>query len=203
LWNSKTGNGLTISVDAPGKQIAMDYSRTVDDKLTYSIAIDQKQLIPRFDSGTNRRLFLRDKSDVWAPVKMNAGKTTQSITLTYFDFKEQFDRGNLVGINGEEVNAVLNTIARIGVIDKQHFGGNSWHTPYGPICLHEQYIAQMGLAINDSNYLKGYKQCLDFYRENAITTDGRVWPRWAYSNEDAMPGKFTVKVFMKLSGDTC
>jgi len=34
-------------------------------------------------------------------------------------------------------------------IDKKHFGGNSWHTPYGPICLHEQYIGEMGLAIND------------------------------------------------------
>ena len=195
FWNSKTGNGLTISVNAPGKQVAMDYSRTADDKLAYTIAVAQNELVPRFDSGTHRRLFIRDRNDVWAPVKMNAGKTTQTITLSYFDFKNQFDRGNLVGINGEEVNAVLNTIARIGVIDKQHFGGNSWHTPYGPICLHEQYIAQMGLGINDSNYLKGYKQCLDFYRENAITTDGRVWPRWAYSNEDAMPGKFTGKGF--------
>ncbi|MEP6597156.1 MAG: hypothetical protein ABJA71_14480, partial [Ginsengibacter sp.] len=25
FWNSKTGNGLTISVNAPGKQVAMDY----------------------------------------------------------------------------------------------------------------------------------------------------------------------------------
>lgn len=90
---------------------------------------------------------------------------------------------NLVGINEDKVSAVLNTIARMGVIEKQHFGGNSWHTPYGPICLHEQYIAQMGLAINDNSYLKGYQQCLDFYRDNAIKQDGRVWPRWAYSNE--------------------
>jgi Bacterial alpha-L-rhamnosidase 6 hairpin glycosidase domain len=89
----------------------------------------------------------------------------------------------------------LNTIARIGVIDRQHFGGNSWHTPYGPICLHEQYIAQMGLAINDPDYLKGYQQCLDFYRDNAIKTDGRVWARWAYSNEDMMPGEVTDKGF--------
>ena len=101
----------------------------------------------------------------------------------------------MVGINSQQVNAVLNTIARIGVIDKQHFGGNSWHTPYGPICLHEQYIAQIGLAINDNNYLKGYQQCLDFYRDNAIKPDGRVWPRWAYNNEDAMPAGFTAKGF--------
>lgn len=195
FWNSKTGNGLTVAVNAAGKKVAMDYSRTANDQLAYTVAVAQKEIQPRFDSGTNRRLFLRDRSDVWAPLKMSAGKTTQSITLSHFDFKEKFGRGNLVGINGEQVNAVLNTIARIGVIDKQHFGGNSWHTPYGPICLHEQYIAQMGLAINDNNYLKGYQQCLDFYRDNAIQANGRVWPRWAYSNEDAMPAAFTTKGF--------
>lgn len=195
FWNSKTNNGFTISVDAPGKQVAMDYSRTAEDKLAYTIAVSQNEILPRFDSGTQRRLFLRDRTDVWEPIKINAGKTSETITVSWFDFNEKFGRGNLAGVNGDEVNAVLNTIARIGVIDKQHFGGNSWHTPYGPICLHEQYIAQMGLGINDSNYLKGYKECLDFYRDNAIAPDGKVWPRWAYNNEDAMPGKFTGKGF--------
>ena len=195
FWNSKTGNGLTVSVDAPGKQVAMDYSRTAEDKLAYTIAVSQKEMTARFDSGTNRRRFIRDRSDVWAPLKINAGKTSQHITLSYFNFNESFGRGKLVGINGEQVSAVLNTIARIGVIDKQHFGGNSWHTPYGPICLHEQYIAQMGLAINDKTYLKGYQECLDFYRDNAIKPSGRVWPRWAYTNEDMMPGEVTAKGF--------
>jgi hypothetical protein len=84
---------------------------------------------------------------------------------------------------------VLSTIARMGVIDSLHFGGNSWHTPYGPICLHEQYIAQLGLAINDTDYLKGYKSCLDYYRDHAIKPDGRVYPRWAYTDEDMMRGQ--------------
>ena len=195
FWNSKTGNGLTVAVDVPGKQVAMSYSRSTEDKLEYTIAVAEHEMLPRFDSGTHRRRFIRDTTDVWAPVRISAGTTSERITLSYFNYKKESDRGNLTGINGEQVNAVLNTIARIGVIDKQHFGGNSWHTPYGPICLHEQYIAQMGLAINDSNYLKGYKQCLDFYRDNAISKDGRVWARWAYTNEDAMPGKFTDKGF--------
>ena len=195
FWNSKTGNGLAIDVDAPGKQVAMDYSRTTEDKLAYNIGISQNEIVPRFDPATHRRRYVRDTADVWAPIKINAGKSHQSITLSYFGFKEKFGRGKLIGINQEQVSAVLNTIARIGVIDKQHFGGNSWHTPYGPICLHEQYIAQMGLAINDNSYLKGYQQCLDFYRNNAIKPDGRVWPRWAYSNEDAMPKGYTDKGF--------
>jgi hypothetical protein len=43
--------------------------------------------------------------------------------------------------------------------------------------------------------LKGYQECLVYYRDNAIKLDGRVWPRWAYSNEDAMSKGFTDKGF--------
>jgi hypothetical protein len=195
FWNSKTGNGLKVSVDEKKQKVAMKYSRTNDDKLSYSITVSDKEMIPRFDSGTNRKRFIRQRTDVWAPFNMQSGNTTESITLSYFDFNAEFGRGKFVGVNGQQVSSVLNTIARIGVIDKQHFGGNSWHTPYGPICLHEQYIAQMGLAINDNTYLKGYQDCLDFYRDNAIKPDGRVWPRWAYNNVDIMKGQVTDKGF--------
>lgn len=190
FWNSKTGNGLNITVNAPGKNVAMKYSRTDDDKLAYAISVSGKELVPKMDSGTNRRRFIRQRTDVWAPFTMAAGASSQSITLNYFDFNEKYGRGVLKGIDGKKVSAVLNTIARIGVIDSLHFGGNSWHTPYGPICLHEQYIAQLGLGINDPKYLAGYKSCLDYYCSHAIKPDGRVYPRWAYTNEDAMPGKF-------------
>jgi len=190
FWNSKTGNGLNISVTAPGKQVAMKYTRTSDDKLAYTVTLSDKDLISKSDSGTNRRRFIRGRTDVWAEHTLPAGKSYQTITLRYFDFNEKYGRGNLKGVNGSQVSAVLNTIARIGVIDSLHFGGNSWHTPYGPICLHEQYIAQLGLAINDPQYLRGYQSCLDFYRDHAIKADGRVYARWAYTNEDAMPGQF-------------
>ncbi len=190
FWNSKTGNGLNITVGAPGKNVAMTYTRTNDDKLAYTISVSGKELLPKSDSGTNRRRFIRGRTDVWSPFTLPAGTSSQSITLSYFDVNQKYGRGQFKGIAGDKVSAVLNTIARIGVIDSLHFGGNSWHTPYGPICLHEQYIAQLGLAINDPNYLKGYQSCLDFYRDHAIKPDGRVYPRWAYNNEDAMPGQF-------------
>jgi hypothetical protein len=190
FWNSKSGNGLNITVDAPGKEVAMKYTRTNEDKLAYTITVSNQEMLPRTDSGTNRRRFIRKGTDVWSPFNIAAGTSSQSLTFSYFDYNEKYGRGKLTGINGEQVNAVLSTIARIGVIDSLHFGGNSWHTPYGPICLHEQYIAQLGLGINDPNYLKGYKSCLDFYRDHAIKPDGRVYPRWAYTNEDAMPGQF-------------
>ena len=173
----------------------MKYTRTDDDKLAYSISVSEKEMIPRYDSGTHRRRFIRKKTDVWEPYKMLAGTVSESISFSYFDYAEKYGRGKFKGVNGKQVTAVLNTIARMGVIDAKHFGGNSWHTPYGPICLHEQYIAQLGLGINDPHYLNGYKQCLDFYRDNAIKPNGRVWPRWAYTNEDAMKGQFTDKGF--------
>ena len=195
FWNSKTNNGLNISVDAPRKQVAMRYTRTNDDKLAYSIAVSEKEMIPRYDSGTHRRRFIRKKTDVWSAFEMSAGTASESISFSYFDYAEKYGRGKFNGVNGKQVTAVLNTIVRMGVIDAKHFGGNSWHTLYGPICLHEQYIAQMGIGIDDPRYLNGYKQCLDFYRDNAIKPNGRVWPRWAYTNEDAMPGQFTDKGF--------
>lgn len=190
FWNSKTNNGLNITVDAPGKNVAMKYTRAYDDKLAYSISVSNKELVPKMDSGTNRRRYIRGRTDVWSPFTIPAGSSTQTLTLRAFNFNQKYGRGNFKGIDGEKVGAVLNTIARIGVIDSLHFGGNSWHTPYGPICLHEQYIAQLGLAINDPKYLRGYQSCLDFYRDHAIKPDGRVYPRWAYTNEDAMKGQF-------------
>lgn len=195
FWNSKNNNGLHILVNTPGNKVAMKYTRTDEDRLAYSVSLSQKEMVPRYDSGTHRRRFIRQKTNVWSPFRVQAGTTSERIQFSSFDYAKEYGRGDFKGVNGEQVTSVLNTIARMGVIDANHFGGNSWHTPYGPICLHEQYIAQMGLGINDSHYLNGYKQCLDFYRDNAIQPNGRVWPRWAYTNEDAMPGKFTSKGF--------
>ncbi len=190
FWNSKTGNVLNITADAPGKEVAVKYTRTNNDKLAYSVSVSEKEMQFKYDTGTNRRRFIRKAADVWAPFTVSTGKTTQSLTFSHSNYNQKYGRGRLAGLNGASVSAVLGTIARIGVIDSLHNGGNSWATPYGPICLHEQYIAQLGLGINDPNYLKGYQSCLDFYRDHAIEPDGRVYPRWAYTNEDAMPGMY-------------
>ena len=101
---------------------------------------------------------------------VRAGTTSQTISFAAFDYEKEYGRGEFKGVNGKQVTSVLNTIARMGVIDANHFGGNSWHTPYGPICLHEQYIAKLGLGINDPHYLNGYKQCLDFYQRQCHQT---------------------------------
>jgi hypothetical protein len=190
FWNSKTNKGLRLTVDAPEKKIAMSYTRDKDNRLSCAITVSDHDMLPLADSGTHRRRFVTTGLPVWAPFHITTAATKTRLTFSSFDFNEKYGRGTLVGIDSNRVNAVLNTIARIGVIDSLHFGGNSWHTPYGPICLHEQYIAQLGLGIDDPAYLRGYESCLDFYRDHAILPDGRVYPRWAYTNEDAMPGRF-------------
>jgi len=195
FWNSSTGNGLNVSASTPGKFIVSKFSRSKDDELEFSFSVSDQEMKLRYDSAVNRRRFIRQKTDVWDNFKVSAGTYRESVNFSWLNYKDEYNRGNLVGINGSQVSSVLNTIARIGVIDAKHFGGNSWHTPYGPICLHEQYIAEMGLAINDNKYLEGYKQCLDFYRDKAITPDGRVIARWAYDNSDAMAGTATPEGF--------
>ena len=190
FWNSTTGDALKVEVSAHGKKVAMKYSRSNDDHLIYNIAVSDNELTPRYEVEKRSR-FIRKKTDVWDSFTVSAGKYIQTITLSYVNYNETYSRGRFMGIDGKQVTNVLNTIARIGVIDEKHFGGNSWHTPYGPICLHEQYIAQFAIGINDNSYIQGYKQCLDFYRDNAIQPDGRVISRWAYLDEDAMPGTVT------------
>ncbi len=194
FWNSTSGDGMTISASSSGKQVVSKFSRTADDELAYSFTVSDDEMKFRYDKDKRMR-FIRKKTDVWDSFTVHAGKYVESIAFSWFNYKEEFNRGQMVGINGNQVTNLLNTVARIGVIDAKLFGGNSWHTPYGPICLHEQYIAQMGLAINDNRYLDGYRQCLDNYRDKAIQPDGRVLSRWAYLNEDAMPGKVTPEGF--------
>ncbi len=135
FWNSKTGNGLTISVTAPKDHVTMKYTRTENDQLAYTVSPTSTEMQLRFDADTKRRRYVRDTTDVWAPINIPAGTSNQSIVLSHFNFEEKFGRGNLKGINQQQVSSVLNTIARIGVIGKKHFGGNSWHTPYGPDLL--------------------------------------------------------------------
>jgi hypothetical protein len=188
FWNSKTGNGLRLVTISPGWEVASRFTRTAMDELEYAVTVSKGEMPYRYDRDTKRRRFIRQKTDVWDSIRVPSGRMKESISFSWLNYSEEFNRGKLTGINGEQVTSLLNTIARIGVIDAKLFGGNSWHTPYGPVCLHEQYIGQMGVAINDPNYLEGYKQCLDHYRDKAVQPDGRVLPRWAYDNSDAMPG---------------
>ncbi len=175
-----------VSTPDQGKS-AVSLSR-MRNALTCAFSSSPSDLRYRYDDTTHRRRFIRGKTDVWQSAAYPAGTYRQVIRISAPASADQLGRGTFRGIDGDAVTSILNTIARLGVIDSRHYGGNSWHTPYGPICLHEQYIAQFNVAIDDRNYMNGYRDCLDYYRDHAILPDGRVKARWAYNDEDAMPG---------------
>ena len=187
LWSSRNQDCLSLAViPGPGER-ALSVSKR-GDTATCSFSVAPAPLRYRFDPGTHRRRFIRGRTDAWERTTYPAGTYRVTLALSAPDYRATFKRGEFRGIDGDAVTSIENTIARLGVIDARHFGGNSWHTPYGPICLHEQYIAQFGVAIDDPNYVRGYRECLDYYRDHAILPDGRVKSRWAYTDEDAAPG---------------
>lgn len=187
FWKSRQDECLQVGASTPDRSGAIKFAR-VGDRLGVSFTCSPSELGYRYDPGTNRRRFIRGKTDVWAPTTYAAGKYVQVLRISAKPYEEVLGRGTFRGIDGNAVTSILNTIARLGVIDSRLYGGNSWHTPYGPICLHEQYIGQFGIGIDDQNYINGYKECLNYYRDHAIERDGRVKARWAYTNEDASPG---------------
>ena len=101
FWNSSTGNALQVDISAQGKKVAMKYSRSEDDHLVYNIAVSDKEMTPRYEKEKRSR-FIRKKTDVWDSFTLSSGKYTETITLTYMDYNEKYNRGNLVGINGRD-----------------------------------------------------------------------------------------------------
>jgi Chitobiase/beta-hexosaminidase C-terminal domain/F5/8 type C domain len=187
FWNTELPECLQLSSQTPSRHGAVKFYRA-GDRLGCAFTCSPAELTYRHDPGTNRRRFIRGGTDVWKPTTYTAGTYHQVLRISAPSYAKTLGRGTFRGIDGEAVTSILNTVARLGVIDSRLFGGNSWHTPYGPICLHEQYIGQFGIGIDDSNYVNGYKACLDYYRDHAVEPDGRVKARWAYTNEDASPG---------------
>jgi len=114
-------------------------------------------------------------------------------TLQALDYDKAYDRGTFQGLNGRSIRELLNTQGRYGVIDSQLVGGNGWRSGY--ICLHEQWFAQIGLALADPFYTANYSKALDYYRDHAVAADGRVKSRWKYDAGDAMPGTYDAQGF--------
>ncbi len=76
---AKSKNGLRITVDAPGKKVAMSYTRTSDSRLSYAITVSDHEMLPLADSGTRRRRFVTTGLPVWSPFRIRAGITKESI----------------------------------------------------------------------------------------------------------------------------
>ena len=185
FWNKDTGAGLRIvPTAAAGQQGAVRFSRQPSGVLSFNYLVTADRLAPK--QGLYR--FLRDKQDVWAPFRVTPGEMVQEMELYGLDYQQTYDRGELKGIGGAAVREICNTIARLGVIDRNIIGSNGWYSGYA--VLQEQWLAQLGLAIDDPAYFQVYGEALDYQREHAIAPDGRIKSRWAYGPWDAMPGTY-------------
>ncbi|MEO5998847.1 MAG: hypothetical protein ABIN89_18900 [Chitinophagaceae bacterium] len=191
LWNQENKSGLSIiPVEHAGQQMAVRFSRQPDNRWTLNYTASEK----RMDTKHTLSRFIINRQDIWDTL-MAKGTAKVTYRLTAFDYDKAYYRGEFPGFNGESIRSVLNTIARVGIIDENIMGSNNWHLSAGFAVLHEHWIAQMGLAINDPNYYSNYQKTLDYFRDNAISKEGRVKSRWAYNDGDAEPGTYDAKGF--------
>ena len=186
LWNKQTNSLLRIVPgNSEGNNFACRFSHQPSGFFTLCQSVTKQELQPKY----NLSRYLRDRQDVWQSFTVKQGDsisvTNDLIPLAY---DSAYDRGTFKGVNGSSIREMMHTIARYGVIDKQHVGGNGWRSGY--ICLHEQWWPQIALAIGEPDYTNGISESYDYYRDHAIGTDGRVKSRWKYDSGDAMAGTY-------------
>ena len=186
-WNQQRDIGLKIDlIDHKNYEAAVRFSRQPDGRWTLNQSISEERLRTRHYLCR----FIIDRQDIWNTADAR-GKVRVTYRLSAFKYNNVYQRGNFKGIDEEKVRKVMNTIARVGVIDDKLMGSNNWHINMGYVCLHEPWIAQMGMAIDDPLYIDNYRRTLDYYRDNAVMPDGNVKDRWGYRIWDSQKGTFS------------
>lgn len=181
FWNAGSNDVLRISPIIPkGRFGAGRFSRQGNEVFSFCYAISDEP----FKTAREHRRFLGDRQDLWKPVQVRPSEVTAEFVLEALPYDKVCARGNFVGLDGSHIRELFNTVARYGVIDSQLVGGNGWRSGY--ICLHEPFFAQIAAALNAPDYTANLSAALDFARDHAITTNGRVKARWCYGNWDAM-----------------
>jgi len=186
LWNKQTNSLLRIVPgNNTGNNFACRFSHQLSGIFTLCQSVTSQELLPKY----NLCRYLSNRLDVWQPFTVKPGDTINVTNdLIPLAYDSAYDRGTFKGVNGSSIREMMHTIARYGVIDRQHVGGNGWRSGY--ICLHEQWWPQIALAMGESDYTNGISESYDYYRDRAIGTDGRVKSRWKYDSGDAMPGTY-------------
>ncbi len=164
--------------------IASRYTREPSDAFSFSISSSETERAPKY--ALDR--FIGDKQDVWTPFAAKRGTTTVELELSAVDFEREYGRGTMPGVDGAAVSAICDTIARIGPVDATAMGSNGFLN--NTIVLHEPWLAQLGLAIDDRDYDRAFENTVDFWREHAESSDGRLKSRWSGHTGDEMPGSY-------------
>jgi hypothetical protein len=164
--------------------MAMRFSRQPSGIEAVAFSLNGTEVQPKH----NLRRFLSSRQDLWAPFEVAPSRISARYSLQALDYNETYSRSTFQGLNGQSIREVLNTIGRYGVIDQHILGANGWRT--GFTCLHEQWFSQMGIALDDPNYLTNCAATFDYERDHAIEPSGRVKSRWCHDAGDAMPGTY-------------
>ena len=173
FWETGSGNGLRIeAASQTGGHIACSFSHSRNEEFKLTQYLTPDELGQRY----NLSRFVGKKTDVFAPFNVDIGVASVTLQLSYIDYNKEYDRGVLQGIDAMSVRELLNTTGRYGVVDRNIIGGNGWITNWK--CLHEPFFAQIGMAVNDSNYIQNFASTLNQERDLAIEKDGRVLARW-------------------------
>ncbi len=175
------GAAETAALPSP---CAMRFSHQPSGIEAVAFSVTDSELKPKH----NLCRYLSSRQDLWAPFEVTPGRLSVTYSLEALDYNKAYDRGTFAGLNGRSIRELLNTIGRYGVIDRHILGANGWRT--GFTCLHEQWFSQMGIALDDPDYLANCAATFDFERDHAIEPSGRVKSRFAYDAGDAMPGTY-------------
>ncbi|NQU51411.1 MAG: hypothetical protein HQ522_02620 [Bacteroidetes bacterium] len=186
FWNKNDDRCLEIQpVETGDQHVATRFSHNPDDTHSFVHTLSDSEMKTR----VNLSRFLRDSQELWKPFAINNNLNTVTYHITAPSYLSRYDLGEFNGVDEDAVREMLNTITRYGVIDSKHCGANGWRTGY--VCLHEQWFAQMAMAIQDPNYTQNVSDTYDHYRDHAIQPDGRVLARFKDNNLDQMKGTYT------------
>lgn len=185
FWAPSSGDALKIEARGDqGSNLAATFSNNGKGEFTFTQMASASPLRQRYDLSR----FVFGKSDVFAPHEVSKRGPTIQLNLSYVNYNEVYSRGQLTGIDAIAVRELMNTTGRYGVVDNRIVGGNGWLTNWK--CLHEPFFAQVGMALNDSNYTRNLSASLDQERDLATLPDGRVLSRWHNVPGDEIPGTY-------------
>lgn len=188
-WNPAANDALAIRA-TPGRgnrhpfHAHARFTHEADGTLTAAFLIAPEALRPKHDL----RRFHPSATDLWAPFPVAAGTAAAEFSLLALDYEQTFDLGDLKGLPEAGIRELLHTIGRYGVVDRRIVGANGWRSGFK--CLHEQWFSQIGIALQDADYLANCAETFDYERDQALQADGRLKSRWWYVSADAMPGTF-------------
>lgn len=188
FWNPETGDALRIAPAAGEAALAAKFTQGNNREFLFTQSATRHELRQRY----NLDRFTARRTDPFAPFDVERRERVHiALELSYVDYNRAYSRGNLPGIDAEAVRELMNTTGRYGVVDNGIVGANGWTTNWK--CLHEPFFSLIGLALNDSNYVRNMAHTLDRERDHAILPDGRVLSRWHNADEDQMPGTYNYR----------